>query len=95
MDMTNAYSSWISQNFPQTHIVFDHFHVVKLMNDKLNKVRKRVTSKMDATQQKQLKGLRFIFLKNNEDLSEDAKSILRNIRGDFQDWVMHTCLRKL
>ena len=85
MDMTNAYSSWISQNFPQAHIVFDHFHVVKLMNDKLDKVRKRVTSRMDAEQQKQLKGLRFIFLKNNEDLSEDAKSILRNMRGDFQD----------
>ena len=36
-------------------------------------------------QQKQLKGLRFIFLKNKKDLSEDAKSILRNTRGDFQD----------
>ena len=85
MDMANAYSTWISQNFPQAHIVFDHFHVVKLMNDKLNKVRKRVSSKIDAAQQNQLKGLRFIFLKNNEDLSEDAKSILRNMRGDFQD----------
>ena len=40
---------------------------------------------MDAAQQKQLKGLRFIFLKNKEDLPEDAKSILRNMRGDFQD----------
>ena len=74
--MGNAYSSWILQNFLQAYIVFEHFHVVKLMNDKLDKVRKRVTSKMDAAQQKQLKGLRFIFLKNKEDLSEDAKSIL-------------------
>lgn len=85
MDMAYAYSTWISQNFPQAHIVFDHFHVVKLMNDKLDKVRKRVTSKMDAAQQKQLKSLHFIFLKNSGDLSEDAKSILRNMRGDFQD----------
>ena len=40
---------------------------------------------MDDMQRKQLKGLRFIFLRNNEDLPEDAKLILRNMRGDFQD----------
>ena len=85
MDMANAYYSWISENFPKAHIVFDHFHVIKLMNDKLDQVRRRVTAKLDAVQQKQLKGLRFIFLKNNEDLPEDAKTILRNMRGEFQD----------
>jgi transposase len=85
MDMANAYYSWISENFPQAHIVFDHFHVIKLMNDKLDLVRRRVTSKMDEVQRKQLKGLRFIFLRNNEDLPEDARMILKNMRGDFQD----------
>lgn len=39
MDMANAYYSWISENFPKAHIVFDHFHVIKLMNDKLDQVR--------------------------------------------------------
>lgn len=85
MDMANAYYTWISENFPKAHIVFDHFHVIKLMNDKLNEVRKRVTAKLDGLQKKQLKGLRFIFLKNHEDLPEDTKTILRNMRGDFQD----------
>ena len=85
MDMANAYYSWISENFPQAHIVFDHFHVIKLMNDKLDLVRRRVTAKIDDIQRKQLKGLRFIFLRNNEDLPEDARLILKNMRGDFQD----------
>lgn len=85
MDMANAYYTWISENFPKAHIVFDHFHVIKLMNDKLSEVRKRVTAKLDGLQKKQLKGLRFIFLKNHEDLPEDTKTILRNMRGDFQD----------
>ncbi len=85
MDMANSYYTWISENFPKAHIVFDHFHVIKLMNDKLDFVRRRVTAKMDDLQKKQLKGLRFIFLKNKEDLPEDAKSILRNMRGDFQE----------
>ena len=77
--------SWIAEHFPKVSIVFDHFHVIKLMNDKLDHVRRRVVAKMDSDQQKQLKGLRFIFLRNNEDLPEDAKRILKNMRGDFQD----------
>ena len=85
MDMSNAYSRWISEHFPKASIVFDHFHVIKLMNDKLDHVRRRVVAKMDSAQQKQLKGLRFIFLKNNEDLPEDARRILKNMRGDFQE----------
>ena len=32
-----------------------------------------------------LKGLRFIFLMNQEDLPEDAKFLLNNMRGDFQE----------
>ena len=85
MDMANAYYSWIAEHFPKVSIVFDHFHVIKLMNDKLDHVRRRVVAKMDYVQQKQLKGLRFVFLKNNEDLPEDAKQILKNMRGDFQE----------
>ena len=85
MDMANAYYNWIEEHFPGVRIVFDHFHVIKLMNDKLDMVRKRVTAKTVEAQRKQLKGLRFIFLKNSEDLPEDAKLILKNMRGDFQD----------
>ena len=73
MDMVNAYYSWIHQEFPNVKIIFDHFHFIKLMNDKLDKARRRITAKLNIIQQKQLKGLRFIFLKNNENLPEDAK----------------------
>ena len=85
MDMANAYYSWVSENFPKVNIVFDHFHVIKLMNDKLDLVRRRITAKMNERQRKLFKGLRFIFLRNNEDLPEDARAVLRNMRGDFQD----------
>ena len=83
--MANAYYSWFSQEFPNVKIVFNHFHVVKLMNDKLDKVRRWIAAKLNIIQQKQLKGLRFIFLKNNENLPEDAKIILRNMREEFQE----------
>ena len=55
------------------------------MNDKFDKVRRWITAKLNITQQKQLKGLRFIFQKNNENLPEDAKIILRNMREEFQE----------
>ena len=42
-------------------------------------------AKLDDTQRSQFKGLRFIFLQNNEDLNEDAKSILKNIRVHFRE----------
>ena len=85
MDIANACYSLINQEFPNVKIVFDYFHVIKLMNDKLDKVRRRVTAKLNIIQQKLLKGLRFIFLKNNENLPEDAKIILHNMRGEFQE----------
>ena len=85
MDMANAYHNWFAKYFPKVKIVFDHFHVIKLMNEKVDKVRRRVVSKMGEVQKKQLKGLRFVFLKNYEHLEEDGKSILRNMRGDYQD----------
>ena len=83
--MANACYSWINQEFPNVKIVFDYFHVIKLMNDKLDKVRRRVTAKLNIIQQKQLKGLRFSFLKNNENLPENTKIILHNMRGEFQE----------
>lgn len=85
MDMANAYYNYFAKYFPKAKIVFDHFHVIKLMNEKLDTIRRRVVSKMGELQKKQLKGLRFVFLKNYESLEEDGKSILRNMRGDYQD----------
>ncbi|HBJ96330.1 MAG TPA: ISL3 family transposase, partial [Lentisphaeria bacterium] len=56
MDMVNAYYSWINQEFPNTKIVFDHFHVIKLINDKLNKVKRKVSAKLNIIKQKAAKG---------------------------------------
>ena len=85
MDMANAYSTWFAEHFPRAQIVFDHFHVIKLMNDRLDHVRRRVAAKLDSMERKHLKGLRFVFLKNEEDIPEDNQSILHNLRGKFQE----------
>lgn len=47
MDMSSGYSAWARENLPGAEIVFDHFHVIKLMNDKLDKIRRRVVVDLD------------------------------------------------
>ena len=61
--VANAYSFRFAEHFSQAQIVFDHFHIIKLMNDKLDYVRRMGTAKLDSMERKRLKGLRFIFLK--------------------------------
>ena len=40
MDMSPAYISAVSFHLPKAAIVFDHFHVIKLFNDKLSELRR-------------------------------------------------------
>jgi len=40
MDMSDAYISWAKEVLPEAKIVFDHFHVIKLMNEKIDQVRR-------------------------------------------------------
>ncbi|MBL4884160.1 MAG: transposase [Planctomycetaceae bacterium] len=37
IDMSPAFFSAVVKNLPEAAIVFDHFHVIKLFNDKLSK----------------------------------------------------------
>jgi transposase len=72
MDMSAAYRSAVSARLPEAKIVFDHFHVVKLFNEKLSELRRAVYREATEVLHKQvLKGTRWLLLKNSENL--DAK----------------------
>jgi len=85
MDMSKAYISWVESALPGAEIVFDHFHVVKMMNDKLDAIRRRVARNIDEEQRKLLKNQRFLFLRNVEDLEPDARLLLDNLRKVFKE----------
>lgn len=69
MDMSPAYISSISNNLPKAAIVFDHFHVVKLFNDKLSDLRRKLHRETtDVLQKEILKGTLWLLLKNPENL---------------------------
>lgn len=79
MDMSGAYQSAVRANLPKAVIVFDHFHVVKLFNDKLSDLRRALYREATDVQHKEvLKGTRWLLLKNAENLDpeKDEKSRL-------------------
>ena len=41
MDMSAAYWAAVADNLPNAAIVFDRFHIVKLVNEKLDDLRRR------------------------------------------------------
>ena len=69
MDMSPAYISAVLTNLPQAVIVFDHFHIIRLFNEKLSTLRRDLYR--EATEQLHkdvLKGTRWLLLKNPENL---------------------------
>jgi len=71
MDMSPAYIAAVGEHLPNATIVFDHFHVIKLFNDKLSKLRRDLYREAtDLLHKKILKGTRWLLLKNPENLRD-------------------------
>ena len=71
IDMSPAYIAAVLENLPESTIVFDHFHVIKLYNDKLSELRRAIQLEAEGPLQKKvLKGTRWLLLKNVYNLNE-------------------------
>src|SRR5271157_3123763 len=68
MDMSPAYQEVVSKYLPKAKIVFDHFHVIKLFNEKLSDLRRNLFHQAEDQEKKVLKGIRWLLLKNPENL---------------------------
>ena len=74
MDMSGAYIRAVNEFLPDAEIVFDHFHVIKLMNEKLSDLRRELYREaVDQLGKKVLKGTRWLLLKNPENLDPQHK----------------------
>ena len=74
MVMSPAYIHAVITCFPQATIVFDHFHIIKLFNDKLTKLRRDLYREAtDKLHKDVLKGTRWLLLKNPGNL-DDARN---------------------
>ena len=72
-DMSAAYIRAVRDHLPHAGLVFDHFHVIKLFNDKLSAFRRQLFHELNGPSQRLLKGIRWLLLKNPDNL-DDTKS---------------------
>lgn len=74
IDMSRAYIAAVEKHLPDAAIVFDHFHVIKLMNEKLTALRRDLYRQAtDDLHKEVLKGTRWLLLKNPENLCDERQ----------------------
>lgn len=79
IDMSAAYSSSVKKHLPTIAIIFDRFHVSKLLNNTIDKIRRAEYEKYRNKGVNVSKGQRFLLLRNFVDLDDGQKSSLKNL----------------
>jgi transposase len=70
-DMSAAYWSAVLEHLPNAALVFDKFHVIKLMNERLDDLRRQMVREAEGPLKLRIKGTRFLLLRNPENLRKD------------------------
>jgi len=71
IDMSPAFISGVGDNLPNAAITFDKFHAVKIINEAVDEVRRS-----EQRKNAELRGTRYIWLRNPTNLSERQKAKL-------------------
>jgi len=77
MDMSKSYQAGQKENFAGAYVVFDRFHIKKGLNKAVNSVRKEEVKGVE-----ELKKTKFIWLKNEKNLTEKQKYLLDGFLDD-------------
>ena len=77
MDMSVPFQAGVANYLPEANITFDKFHVVKLLNDAVDKVR-RSEQKLNPLLQKS----RYVWLKNRENLTAKQLEKLQDLENE-------------
>ena len=72
LDMSQAFIKGITEEFANASLTFDRFHVIQLMNDAVDEVRRK-----EQKTQPELKGTRYDWLRNATDLKGGADARAR------------------
>lgn len=80
IDMSKAYISAVSASAPNAQIIFDRFHVQRLVHDALDEVRRAEVRTLEDTQERSaLKNTRFALQKNPWNLTDIEKTKLTEL----------------
>ena len=70
-DMSQAFVAGVEKNFPKAHITFDRFHIMKVLNEAVDEVRRE-----EAKTRSELAKSRYVWLKNPGNLRQGQKEQL-------------------
>ena len=73
-DMSPAYIRGVDQSLPEAEITFDKFHVVKIINDAVDAVRRS-----EQKERPELKGSRYAWIKNEYNLTNGQAEVLERL----------------
>ncbi len=76
MDMWTPYRDAVQAALPDARIVIDKFHVVRMANDALEKIRKGLRSELTLKQKRGLMHDRFVLLKRERDLTDQERLLM-------------------
>ena len=76
MDLGAAYWKAVRDNLPRAAVVFDKFHVVKLVNERLDEVRRQLVREAERDLKADIKGTRFLLLSRRNNLTPEKMCAL-------------------
>jgi transposase len=77
MDMWSVYRQVVAAQLPGRFVVVDKFHVLRMANDALERVRKRIRRELAPKTRIKMKNERFVLLKRLHDLDDEDKQKLQ------------------
>lgn len=82
MDMWDAFITSTKTHAPQADIVHDKFHISKYLNEAVDKVRRAEHKEFMKEGDETLKGAKYLFLKNPQNMAETEKERFKALRMD-------------
>ena len=74
IDMSGPFIKGVTENLTEAEITFDKFHVMKMLGDAVDKTRRA-----EAKARPELKGSRYVWLKNEQNLSSEGRETLATL----------------
>ena len=79
MDMWKPFRKATNKAAPQAAILFDKFHVIRHLNEALDKVRRSEYARLTGTSRSFIKGQKYTLLSHRENLSLDGRRALKQL----------------
>ncbi len=96
MDMSNTFRSAVEESLPKAEIVADKFHVIKRVNEQLDRVRLRLQGQ--ESRKGSLYRGRYLLLRNGEDMDAEQKGRLMELMKPYPElrraWLLKEDFRR-